>query len=154
MSQTNTIEPRLIRKPDYTIYKPNRKGQGGAISFSFNQQKEAVFVEAAPQKAEKKFDWDRKIIMKWGISDLGTILAGLQSQKPVTKLFHQTERASSACNLSCRIGEDGMTSFFLTISRQDAATKEVQKLSIPISDAEVSILEIAFKTAIGRILSW
>lgn len=155
MSQSTTISPpNAVRSPEYTIYKPNRSGRGGAVSFSFNRQKEAVFVEAANQKGEKQFDWEHKIIMKWGLTDLGSILAALQLRKPNTKLFHQTEKASSACSLNCRTDSPDQAPFYLTISKQDTETKAVKKVAISLTDSEAAILETAIRTAIGRILAW
>ena len=141
------------RKPPYTIYKANKRGDGGAITFSFNKAKGAVFVEAANQSGDKQFDWDNKIIMKWGIKDLGAILAGLQGKEPQTKLFHKTDKANSACSLTSSENPDHPP-FLLTISRQDALDKQVRKVTISISLAEVVILETALRTAISRILGW
>ncbi len=33
----------------FSIYKPNRAGRGSAVQFDFNPEKQAVFLEAAPQ---------------------------------------------------------------------------------------------------------
>jgi hypothetical protein len=40
------------------------------------------------------------------------------------------------------------------LSRQDASTKKVQKVSVPVSHAEAAVLETALKTAVARLLSW
>ena len=61
------------RSPEYAIYKPNSRGSGGVVRFGLNPAKAAVFVEAAAQSGEKQFDWENKIIMKWGLPDLGTV---------------------------------------------------------------------------------
>ena len=137
----------------YTVYKPNNRGDGGAVSFTLNESKGAVFVEAANQNGERQFDWGSKIIMKWGLSDLGSILSGLQGANPQTKLFHQTSRANSACSLIGRQNSD-QAPFFLSVSRQDAETKEVRKVAITLSDSEAAILETAIRTAINRLLRW
>ena len=59
------------RSSDYAIYKPNSRGNGGVVRFGLNRAKAAVFVDAAAQVGEKQFDWENKITMKWGLSDLG-----------------------------------------------------------------------------------
>src|SRR6478752_8000004 len=88
------------RTPEYAIYKPNSRGSGGVVRFELNLAKAAVFVDAANQSGEKQFDWENKITMKWGLPDLGTVLAVLQSRQPQAKLFHQSEKANSAFELT------------------------------------------------------
>ena len=94
--------PATERSSEYTIYKPNSRGNGGVVRFGLNRAKGALFVDAAAQAGEKQFDWDNKITMKWGLSDLGPVLATLQGRLPQAKLFHQTEKANSAFELTPR----------------------------------------------------
>lgn len=143
----------LSRTPDYSIYKPNSRGNGGVFRFSLSKAKAAVFVEAANQSGEKQFDWDQKIIMKWGLSDLGATLAVLQGKQDQAKLFHQSEKANSACDL-LRRAEADRAPYLITISRQDAAQKGLRKVMIPLSHSEAAILEIALRNAVSRILGW
>jgi hypothetical protein len=146
-------ESAAERNPDYAIYKPNSRGSGGVIRFGLNRAKGAVFLEAAAQSGEKQFDWDQKIIMKWGLSDIGAALAVLQGRTTEAKLFHQSEKANSAFDLSLRDDPD-RAPFLMTISRQDAADKSLRKVTIPVSHAEAAILETALRTAVTRILRW
>ena len=143
------------RNTSYTIYKPNGNGDGAAVSFSFNKAKAAVFVEGANQSGERQFDWEKKIIMKWGMSDLGSVLAGLQGKQATIKLFHSTDKANSACKLTRREDvEPDRPPFLFGVSRQDAEDKSVRKVNVTISESEAVILETALRTAIGRILGW
>jgi hypothetical protein len=146
-------ESATERNPDYAIYKPNSRGSGGVIRFGLNRAKGAVFLDAAAQSGEKQFDWDQKIIMKWGLSDIGAALAVLQGRTTEAKLFHQSEKANSAFDLSLRDDPD-RAPFLMTISRQDAADKTLRKVTIPVSHAEAAILETALRTAVTRILGW
>lgn len=141
------------RNPDYTVYKPNSRGSGGAMRFAFNYQKAAIFVESAAQAGEKQFEWERKIIMKWGLSDLGTVLAAFQGRTPQAKLFHQSEKANSTCELVYREDPE-RAPYLITISRQETSDKSVRKVTIPLSHSEAAILETALKAAIVRILGW
>lgn len=147
-------EAHVSRPPAYTIYKPNSRGSGGAVSFSLNSGKGAVFVEAANQKGERQFDWENKIIMKWGLSDLGSILSGLRGRQPQVKLFHQTERSNSACALNARENPEQGAPFLFTISRQESADRQVRKVAVTLSESEAAILETALEHAILRILAW
>jgi hypothetical protein len=152
-SPSASRESTSERNPDYAIYKPNSRGSGGVIRFGLNRVKGAVFLEAAVQSGEKQFDWDQKIIMKWGLSDLGAALAVLQGRTPEAKLFHQSEKANSAFELSLRDDPD-RAPFLMSISRQDAADKSLRKVTIPVSHAEAAVLETALRAAVTRILRW
>lgn len=152
-SASTPRESTAERNPDYAIYKPNSRGSGGVIRFGLNRAKAAVFLEAAAQSGEKQFDWDQKIIMKWGLSDIGAALAVLQGRTTEAKLFHQSEKANSAFDLSLRDDPD-RAPFLMTISRQDATDKTLRKVTIPVSHAEAAILETALRTAVTRILRW
>ena len=141
------------RLPDYAIYKPNSRGSGGVVRFGLNRGKAALFVDAAAQSGDKQFDWERKIVMKWTLSDIGSVLAALQGRCSEAKLFHQSEKANSAFELSFR-DDPERAPFLLSISRQDAVDKSLRKVSIPISHAEAALLETALRVAVERILRW
>jgi hypothetical protein len=141
------------RTPDYAIYKPNSRGSGGVIRFGLNKAKAAMFVDAANQSGEKQFDWDAKITMKWTLSDLGPVLATLQGRQPQVKLFHQSEKANSAFELSLR-DDPERAPYLMSISRQNASDKSLRKVAIPLSHGEAAVLESALRAAITRLLRW
>jgi hypothetical protein len=141
------------RSPEYAIYKPNTRGIGGVVRFELNREKGAVFVDAANQSGPKKFDWEKKITMKWGLSDLGSALAVLERRAPTAKLFHQTESANSAFELATQ-NDPERAPYFIHVSRQDAKTKEVHKVAIPLTHSEAAVLETLLKTAVVRIAGW
>jgi hypothetical protein len=141
------------RGADYAIYKPNSRGSGGVVRFELNRSKASVFVDAALQMGEKQFDWEQKITMKWGLADLGTVLATLQGRQPQAKLYHQSEKANSAFELTLR--EDPQRApYFMTVSRQEESDKKLRKVTIPVSHAEAAILETALRSAVIRLLGW
>jgi hypothetical protein len=141
------------RSPDYTIYKPNSRGSGGVMRFGLNPAKGAIFVDAAPQIAEKQFDWDHKITMKWGLSDIGVVLASLQGRLPQAKLFHQTEKANSAFDLTPREDPD-RAPYLVSLSRQDSTDQSLRKVTLPLTHGEAAVLETALRAAIPRLLGW
>ncbi len=149
---TTTSSPDRLNQ-EYAIYKPNSRGQGAVIRFGLNREKACVFVDGAPQSGEKQFDWENKITMKWGLSDLGSALAVLQGRIPQAKLFHQSEKASSACELTSR-DDPERAPYLMTISRQTTADKSLRKVTIPITHSEAAILETAFRAAITHLLKW
>lgn len=141
------------RSPEYAIYKPNNRGSGGVVRFGLNTAKASIFVDAAAQSGEKQFDWEQKITMKWGLSDIGATLAVLKGSMPQAKLFHQTDKASSTFELILR-DDPERAPFMMSIARQDAADKSLRKVAIPVSHAEAAVLEVALRTAVNRILGW
>ena len=150
---TTSSERNAERNPEYAIYKPNSRGTGGVVRWALSRAKSCLFVECATQSGEKQFDWENKIIMKWGLSDIGTILATLQGRQSQGKLFHQSEKASSTADLTYR-DDPERAPYLLSISRQDAIDKSLKKVMIPISHSEASILEIALQQAVKNILDW
>lgn len=141
------------RPSDYAIYKPNGRGNGGVIRFEINRAKGAVFVDAASQSGPKQFDWEQKLTMKWGLADLGAVLATLQGRQPQAKLFHQSEKANSAFELAAQ--EDPQRApYMMSMSRQEEAVKTVRKVGIPLTHAEAAVLETALRTAVIRLLGW
>ena len=145
--------PATERSLEYPIYKPNSRGSGGVVRFGLNKVKACMFVDAAAQSGEKQFDWENKITMKWGLSDIGSALAALQGRVPQAKLFHQSEKANSTFELTFQ-DDPERAPYLISISRQATADKTVRKLTIPISQGEAAVLETALRTAVTRILGW
>ena len=149
-----TDSPALRDRPaDYAIYKPTSRGSGGVMRFGLNTVKCAVFVDAAVQTGEKQFDWDNKITMKWGLADLGQMLAALQGCQPQAKLFHQSEKSNSAFEWIAR-DDPERAPYLMSMSRQSAADKTVKKVMIPVTHAEAAVLEVALRAAVASILRW
>ena len=138
---------------EYPIYKPNSRGTGGVLRFDLNREKACVFLDAASQKGEKQFDWETKITMKWGLSDLGSTLAVLQGRMPQAKLFHKSERATSTFEITYR-DDPERAPYMLAVTRQETADKSLRKVAIPVTHAEAAVLETGIRTAIARILGW
>lgn len=153
MNDTTHPETTKTYYNGYTVYKPNQRGTGGAVRFNLNAEKGAIFIEASVQSGERQFDWDSKIIMKWGLSDIGAALATLQGRTPQAKLFHKTDKASSSFELTFR-DDPERAPYSLMISRQEEADKSLRKVAIPITHAEAAVLETALRTATDRILGW
>jgi len=151
MNTETTLDPQ--RLPQLPIYKPNSRGTGGVIRFGLNPAKSALFVDAATQVGDKQFDWERKLTMKWSLTDIGSALSVLQGRQSEAKLFHQSEKSNSAFEIVARNDPD-RAPYLLSLSRQDAADKSVRKVAIPVTHAEAATLEAALRAAIGRLLAW
>lgn len=145
--------PAIERSCEYAIYKPNSRGTGGVVRFDLNRAKASIFVDAAAQSGEKQFDWENKITMKWGLADAGSVLAALQGRLPQAKLFHQSDKANSACDLIYQDDPD-RAPYLLSVSRQEAADKSLRKVTIPLTHGEAAVLESALRAAVARLLGW
>ncbi|NQX00962.1 hypothetical protein HQ447_09905 [bacterium] len=145
--------PAVERSAEYAIYKPNSRGTGGVVRFDLNRAKASIFVDAAAQSGEKQFDWENKITMKWGLADVGSVLAALQGRLPQAKLFHQSDKANSACDLIYQDDPD-RAPYLLSVSRQEAADKSLRKVAIPLTHGEAAVLESALRAAVARMLGW
>lgn len=154
MNEVTSPEKTRTAYPNgYTIYKPTQRGSGGAVRLNLNTEKNAVFVEAAAQSGERQFDWESKIIMKWGLSDIGNVLAVLQGRTAQAKLFHKTEVASSACEL-VRRDDPERAPYAFKISRQEEADKSRRRVALPLTHPEAALLETALRMAAERIMGW
>ena len=142
-----------LHLPQFTLYKPNNRGTGGVVRFGLNRERAAVFVDGANQSGEKQFDWEKKITMKWGLSDLGTALAVLERRAPEAKLFHKTEKSNSTFELTAQDSPD-RAPYFIHMSHQDVATKQVKKVAIPLAHGEAAVLDTLLKTAVVRLMGW
>jgi len=148
--------------PQYAIYKANNRGAGSVVRLGLSCAKSCVFLEAANQCGERQFDWDGKIVMKWGMADLGAVLSALQGRESEVKLFHRTEKADTALNLTRqdvlggqnRQSGPGRAPYLLSVSQKSNANGSSRRVSIPISHAEASVLEAILRSAITRILQW
>ncbi len=157
--------PSQAREPDdrgeqqyhgqYAIYKPTRSGKGGVLRFELNPDAPAVFVEAAHQEPGevRRFAWKKKIVMKWGLSDVGEALAVIERRQPVAKLFHQTAKGNTAFELKYQ-AERKPANYFASISRQQADTKEVDRLGISVSPGEASVLAALLRYAAVVLSGW
>ena len=145
--------PTTERSAEYAIYKPNARGTGGVVRFGLNKAKACLFVDATNQSGEKQFDWENKLTIKWGLSDLGTVIAVLQGRMPQAKLFHQSEKANSAFELT-RQDDPERAPYRLSISRQSSADKSLRKITLPLGHGEAAVLETALQTAVTRLLGW
>jgi hypothetical protein len=142
--------------PQYAIYKPNSRGSGGVARFGLSCAKSSVFLEVATQSGERQFDWEKKIVMKWGIPDLGAILSLFQGRETEVKLFHRTEKADTSLTLIRQNSQEvkGRAPYMLSVFRQNNGDATSHRVGVPITHAEAAILETLIQSAIQRILRW
>lgn len=142
-------------KKKLSLYKPNKRLSGSAVQLDFNKEKQSVFLEAAMQVEEQKFNWNEKIIFKLNDVDLAKMLTVMEGKAKGIELFHDPTKARAEtekknATLSFFKGDYG---YFLKVTTQgfDGSLKSV---GISISEEEAVMLRIAFQKAIEEIVGW
>jgi len=144
---------QLAKRQQYAIYKPTRNNTGGVLRLHLVCEKDALFAESARQDGEKSFDWQRKITMKWGLGDIGEVLAVLERRQREAKLFHKTEKQSTTFQIRHQ-AEAERNNYFAQMTKQVAETKEVTRVAIPLSQGEAAVLATLLRTATVRLAGW
>ena len=130
----------------YPIYKPNGKGTGAAIQFKPDFDKGCIFINAANQAGEKSYNWDSKVIMKLGMSDIGKIIATLARRTTECKLFHKSERGQTTFDLKPGTKYGYMLNTTSTISDS--------RVNLPVSDDEAEILLTLLRSVVPIFSRW
>jgi hypothetical protein len=78
----------------YNIYKPRKDGGGAATQFEMRPDADKGYVfffsGAGQNGTEKNFNWQNKINMSLGTSDIQEMLATLQRRQDECNLFHES----------------------------------------------------------------
>jgi len=149
------------RRADIGIYKANPKKTGSVAQFKMSHKNDCMFLEMAPQIREmdnsKPYDWDNKIVIKLGITDMTKMMAYFRPQiiypksppNPL-KLFHKTSRGSKSIELKW---QPKYNNYYLSVSAKDEDSDPI-RIAVPISLDEVELLMVAFARGIEIILAW
>lgn len=147
------------KRRNINVYKANSKNTGSAAQFSMSRDNDCMFMECAKQIAamdsERPYDWDNKICVKLGVSDIAKLLEYLTAKAPEfpLKLFHQTPGGGNK-SVELKYQEyKGRPGYFMSVSAQKP-DGDATKLSIPIGMDEAQLLLIALKRGVELILGW
>lgn len=147
---------------DVNIYKPNKKQTGSAIQFKMGRDRTCMFLECAKQHdsmdSKKPYDWENKIIVKLGISDISKLFMYLKLSKPSKpiSIYHESPGGGNK-TIELKYQEfQGRPGYFLSVGykKPESSGSQVYKVSGPISMDEAEILKVAFPLAIEVILGW
>lgn len=157
----------MKRRGQIGIYKANKRESGSVAQFEMSRNNDCMFLEMAKQHApmdsSKPYDWDNKIIVKLGHTDICKILAFFSPQmmyysrppEPL-KLFHQNDKGSKGIELKWQEREwqgKKTYSYYLTVSSK-VGDADPLKISVPIGLDEVEYLKVGFAKALELILGW
>lgn len=146
---------------DIGIYKPNPKGNGSVAQFKIGGNDDCMFLECAnqnaPMKSPKPYDWENKIIVKLGESDLCKMLAYFGMHKPGAplRLHHETPGGGNK-QVELKWQEyNGRSQYYMTVSHQlEKGQPPKTRVSFSLGLDEVEYLKIGFKKALEKILAW
>ena len=85
--------------------------------------------------------------------DIGEILAALDRRQDDAKLYHSTDKASTAFELKYQ-GDRTPPNYFASMSRQKTDTKDVERFGVAVSMGEASVLSALLRHAVLVLSSW
>lgn len=142
------------------IYKANKKNTGSVAQFKLGSKRDCVFLETTrqvrPMDDKAPYDWDKKIIVKLGETDLCKLLAYLNLDKPAKalSLYHESPDGGNK-GIELKYQEyEGRPGYYLSVSHQREKGGEANRVGIPIGIDEAEYLRIGFSQALIAILNW
>lgn len=147
----------MERPLSFRLYKANKTNTGGAFRLDLNPERKAVFLEAAGQMNERRFDWENKITMKLSVDDLGRLIALFQGKVNSIRLFHEPgkgeyESSKETKNTVLELVRSDR-GYLLKLSQQ-SMDNIVSSVQVPISIHEGEIVRVLLEKAIIRIHKW
>lgn len=139
-------------RESFNIYKANNKQTGSAAQFQIGSKNDCVFLELAnqvrPKDDAKPYDWEKKLIVKLGTTDIGKMIHFLSSSDAMLELFHKNEKGNKVVKISAQ--DNG---FYMKVSSKEGDASPVT-ISVPISWDEATLLRLALEKAFLSILGW
>jgi hypothetical protein len=137
----------------FAIYKANNAKTGSAAQFSLSSNKDCVFLEFGRQINERDspapYDWENKITVKLGFSDLGKILLLLNGRGPEKlDLFHKNQKGNKVLSLQAQ--DNG---YYMKVSAKEGDSGPAS-IATPISFDESVLLKLTLERAFHIILGW
>lgn len=135
------------KKPYWNVYKPLKKdGAGAALQFSYDNNKSAIYLEAANQKGPKleigskdQFDWGGKIVFKIGVADIAKLLPLFNGREKMAKCLHSQQDIGRTSVLEITAGEyNNKPNFAVKLSR--TVDGKTQRVGMFLSQEEISVL--------------
>lgn len=108
-----------------------------------------MFFEIANAiEGSDKMDWNNKINMKIGVSDIGKILAGLKSRKEI-KIYHENSQGNSALNIA-----EGQQPGTFAFNFSKKVGDQVQRANIYLNVEDMNVFLILLETGLPAMLGW
>lgn len=153
-------------KARYNLYKPLKKdGAGAAFQFSYDHNKRAVFIDAAPQNGPKlaigskdQFNWkEDKITFKVGETDIGKLMLAFSNIEKKAECIHSPENSDYVSRFEVEKQDNEYKNFRIRISKTiktDDGKRETKQVAMYVNMDEAFILGTFFKEALTRMLGF
>jgi hypothetical protein len=152
----------------YRIYKAKKAGGGCASCWGLSVEKEAIFLEMAPQTGPMRqgenatFDWKGSLLrMKLGIADISELIAVLERrQKGVgfpnedgshRGLYHQNSKGNSTLHFDENKNGQG---WYLKLAVKNEGDEKPISLAHAVSFSEGAVLLVLLRLAVERLYGW
>lgn len=153
MNNDNASMALLSQKYKTAFWHPNKENKGAGIVFEYDTDKRGLYATMMPQVGDKKFDNQKKIIAKFGDTDIAEFLvvlegmrSGVGQQKEDGKfkgLYHSN--ASGSTSIYFEYADER---FRLSISVKRGDSKVATTYNIQLSMVE----SIIFKRFLYKVL--
>ncbi|XP_031113491.1 single-stranded DNA-binding protein WHY2, mitochondrial [Ipomoea triloba] len=139
-----SVEPRL---PTFS------KLNSGALKV---ERKGSIMLTFLPAVGERKYDWEKKQMFALSATEVGTLLNLGPSDS--CEFFHDPSMLQSNAGevrktLSVKALGDG-SGYFMSLSVVNNAHKTNDRLTVPVTGAEFSVMRTAFNFALPHIMGW
>lgn len=108
-----------------------------------------LFFEIANAvEGSDRMDWDNKINMKIGVSDIGKILAGLKSGQDI-KIYHENAQGNSALNIA-----SGQQPGTYSFSFSKKVGSDLKRSQIYLNAEDMNVIMILLQSGLPLMLGW
>ncbi len=168
-TENNNTNGKIWGQP-LAIYHPNSKGTGAALQLEprVNRRQgdraNCFFIDLAPQKTAAgtsdgrripaTFDWERKLTVKLGFTDICEILAVLEGRQDHVGgardgLFHDNGTANTLITFQNDANRAG---YYLGLSRKGKGNTQAERIGIVLSETEAIGLRHILQTGLFFML--
>lgn len=148
------------QRRDINIYKANGKKTGAAAQFKMSHKDDCMFLECAAQIGDKDssrpYDWNNKIIVKLGETDISKLLVYLGLNKPSSpmKLFHESPGGGSK-TIELKYQEyKSRPGYYLSVGHQKKKGDKPHRVSLPIGIDEAMLIKLGLELGFQIMLGW
>ena len=155
------MNDKTFKKPHWNVYKPlSKENAGAAFQFTYDERKQAVFLEATRQKGPRlptghkdQFDWSNKIVFKIGVADVSKLLPFFNGRVKEVECLHSNEDKTRTSVLSIGTQEyQGKLTFPIKLSRK--MDGDSQFINMFLSVEEIGMLAHFMRESLTRMMGF
>lgn len=153
--QLNLAPPHYYsgKQKDFTGYEAM---ENGALRDGWKVREGTIFLEMTSTKDDNVYDWDNKIVLALGITDVGKILHALFTGQEC-KIMHDPGAKSETqgkVRKNLRVASPHGTAKGCMIGTSQISAGQKKEHSVPLSGDELIVLKELLQAAIPQMLKW